>query len=119
MAKTIVVSLEDRVPFGRDVYGQSVGRKNVNPKLMLLIGRITMIVATAAAQASASTRSFSGWPECPRTHLHSTRCGAAASQRACHSSAFLTGFLSAVRQPLRRQLWTHLVMPSRTYMLSV
>ena len=32
-----------------DVYGQSVGRKNADPKTMLLIGRITMIVATAAA----------------------------------------------------------------------
>lgn len=32
-----------------DVYGQSVGRENANPKTMLLIGRVTMIVATAAA----------------------------------------------------------------------
>lgn len=39
-----------------DIYGQSVGRKNVNPKLMLLIGRITMIVATAAALFFATAR---------------------------------------------------------------
>lgn len=32
-----------------DVYGQSVGRDNANPKVMLMIGRITMIVATGAA----------------------------------------------------------------------
>ena len=32
-----------------DIYGQSVGRRNANPKTMLLIGRVTMIVATAAA----------------------------------------------------------------------
>ncbi|MGP5596361.1 sodium:solute symporter family protein [Brachybacterium alimentarium] len=39
-----------------DIYGQSVGRKNVNPKLMLLIGRLTMIVATAAALFFATAR---------------------------------------------------------------
>ena len=39
---------------------------------------------------------------------------AAASSSSCHSSAFLTGLRSAVRQPLRRQPWIHLVMPSRT-----
>ncbi|MHA6669458.1 sodium:solute symporter family protein [Homoserinimonas sp. A447] len=33
-----------------DVYGQNIaGRKNSNPKVMLLVGRITMIVAVAAA----------------------------------------------------------------------
>ncbi|MBV1779561.1 sodium:solute symporter family protein [Paeniglutamicibacter sp. ABSL32-1] len=31
-----------------DIYGQSVGKKNANPKTMLLVGRITMILATAA-----------------------------------------------------------------------
>ncbi|MGP5709535.1 sodium:solute symporter family protein [Brachybacterium alimentarium] len=39
-----------------DIYGQSVGRKNVNPKFMLLIGRLTMIVATAAALFFATAR---------------------------------------------------------------
>lgn len=39
-----------------DIYGQSVGRKNVNPKFMLLIGRVTMIVATAAALFFATAR---------------------------------------------------------------
>ncbi|WP_193105196.1 sodium:solute symporter family protein [Brachybacterium sp. FME24] len=39
-----------------DIYGQSVGRKNANPKLMILIGRITMIVATAAALFFATAR---------------------------------------------------------------
>ena len=32
-----------------DMYGQSVGKENVKPKTMLFVGRITMIVATAAA----------------------------------------------------------------------
>ncbi len=40
-----------------DVYGQSVGRKNANPpKLMLLIGRITMIVATGLALYFATAK---------------------------------------------------------------
>ena len=67
--------------------------------------------SSASAQASASTRSFSGWPLWPFTQCHSTRCGAAASISSCHSSAFLTGFLSDVRQPLRCQLWIQLGDP--------
>lgn len=39
-----------------DVYGQSVGRQNADPKTMLLIGRITMIVATAAALYFATAK---------------------------------------------------------------
>ncbi|MCR8675049.1 sodium:solute symporter family protein [Micrococcus sp. HG099] len=39
-----------------DVYGQSVGRREANPKTMLLIGRITMIVATAAALYFATAK---------------------------------------------------------------
>ena len=81
--------------------------------------RLARAALSAAAQASWSTRSFSAWPAWPLTQCHSIRCGSAAAHSACHSSAFLTGFLSAVRQPLRRQSWTHLVMPSLTYMLSV
>lgn len=37
-----------------DVYGKNVAKKDVSPKTMLLIGRITMIVATAAALVFAS-----------------------------------------------------------------
>ena len=38
-----------------DVYGQNVaGKKNANPKTMLLVGRITMIVAVVAALCFAS-----------------------------------------------------------------
>ncbi|WP_369200264.1 sodium:solute symporter family protein [Streptomyces sp. PU-14G] len=38
-----------------DVYGQNVtGKEKANPKTMLLIGRLTMVVATAAAVAFAS-----------------------------------------------------------------
>lgn len=39
-----------------DIYGQSVGRKKADPKLMLLIGRITMIVATGLALYFATAR---------------------------------------------------------------
>lgn len=38
-----------------DIYGQNVaGKKDADPRIMLLIGRLTMIVATAAAVAFAS-----------------------------------------------------------------
>ncbi len=38
-----------------DIYGQNIaGKEKANPKTMLLVGRITMVVATAAAVAFAS-----------------------------------------------------------------
>lgn len=37
-----------------DFYGQTVGKGNAKPKTMLLVGRITMVVATAIAVAFAS-----------------------------------------------------------------
>ena len=39
-----------------DVYGQSRGRGKANPRTMLLIGRVTMIIATAAALYFATAR---------------------------------------------------------------
>ncbi|QCU77116.1 sodium:proline symporter [Citricoccus sp. SGAir0253] len=39
-----------------DMYGQSVGKGKANPKTMLLIGRISMIVATAAALYFATSQ---------------------------------------------------------------
>ncbi len=39
-----------------DIYGQSVGRRNADPRTMLLIGRVTMIVATGAALYFATAR---------------------------------------------------------------
>ncbi|MGO1183038.1 MAG: sodium:solute symporter family protein [Micrococcaceae bacterium] len=39
-----------------DIYGQGKGRKNVNPRFMLLVGRLTMIVATAVALYFATAR---------------------------------------------------------------
>ncbi|NEC50540.1 sodium:solute symporter family protein [Actinospica acidiphila] len=40
-----------------DVYGQNVaGKEKANPRTMLLVGRITMVLATAAAVAFASLR---------------------------------------------------------------
>ena len=76
-------------------------------------------IAAMAARASASARSFSGWPAWPRTHSQATSCGAAAASSRCHRSIFLTGFLSAVRQPRAFQAWIHRVMPSRRYWLSL
>ncbi|MDO6442998.1 sodium:solute symporter family protein [Marinobacter sp. 2_MG-2023] len=37
-----------------DIYGKNIARENPNPKVMLLVGRITMIVATAAGLIFAS-----------------------------------------------------------------
>ncbi|TVP88208.1 MAG: sodium:proline symporter [Pseudomonadaceae bacterium] len=37
-----------------DVYGKNIASKNPNPRLMMLVGRITMIVATAAGLIFAS-----------------------------------------------------------------
>lgn len=37
-----------------DLYGQTVGKGKANPKTMLLVGRVTMIIATAAALYFAS-----------------------------------------------------------------
>ncbi|SFS14211.1 Na+/proline symporter [Agrococcus baldri] len=39
-----------------DVYGQSVGKDKANPRTMLLIGRLTMIVATGAALFFATSQ---------------------------------------------------------------
>src|SRR5699024_3461492 len=39
-----------------DIYGQSKGRGNANPETMLLIGRVTMIVATGLALYFATAR---------------------------------------------------------------
>ncbi|MDR7347728.1 Na+/proline symporter [Enteractinococcus fodinae] len=39
-----------------DIYGQSKGRNKANPRTMLFIGRITMIIATAAALYFATAR---------------------------------------------------------------
>ncbi|WP_347756322.1 sodium:solute symporter family protein [Agrococcus sp. ProA11] len=39
-----------------DIYGQSVGKERANPKTMLLVGRVTMIVATGAALFFATSQ---------------------------------------------------------------
>ncbi|WP_413318806.1 sodium:solute symporter family protein [Agrococcus sp. 1P02AA] len=39
-----------------DVYGQSVGKERANPKTMLLVGRVSMIVATGAALFFATSQ---------------------------------------------------------------
>ena len=69
--------------------------------------------------ARASARSFSGWPEWPRTQCHSTSWAAASASSRCHRSWFFTGLRSAVRQSRRFQSGIQVVMPSRTYCESV
>src|SRR5690606_2115317 len=54
-------------------------------------------------RASSSARSFMSWPAWPLTQCHLISWCLAASSRRCQSSMFLTGFLSAVFQPLRFQ----------------
>src|SRR5215510_5624671 len=75
--------------------------------------------AAMPSRASSSARSFSALPACPRTQCQRTRFGAKAASSSFQISTFLTGFLSAVRQPLRFQPWIHFMMPSRIYWLSV
>ena len=53
------------------------------------------------------------------TQNHSTAWSRAAESSRVHRSAFLTGFLSDVFQPLRFQAGSHRVMPLRRYTLSV
>ena len=53
--------------------------------------------------ASWSARSFSGWPAWPFTQCQLTVNFWARASSCCHSSAFLTGFLSDVFQPFRFQ----------------
>src|SRR5262245_21628948 len=69
--------------------------------------------------ASSSARSLPGLPSCPRTHSHSISRSRASSSSFCHRSAFLTGFLSAVRQPFFLHATIHEVMPCCTYCESV
>ena len=58
------------------------------------------------ARANSSARSFRSWPAWPLTqcHVHLV-AGASAASSCCRRSTFFTGFLSAVRQPLRFQPW--------------
>jgi hypothetical protein len=69
--------------------------------------------------ARASARSLPGSPAWPRTQRQSTVCGAFSSSSRCQRSMFFTGLRSAVFQPRAFQLWIQLVMPLRTYSLSV
>ena len=67
-----------------------------------------------AARASASARSFCGWPACPLIHFQRTSWRDCAASSSRHSSAFLTGLRFEVRQPLRFHRSIHLVIPSLT-----
>ena len=82
-------------------------------------GCFPQLSSAMRARAIASARSFSGWPEWPRTHSQLTTCRAAAVSSRCQRSTFLTGCLSAVSQLRRFQPCIHLVMPSRRYWLSL
>src|SRR5205814_813622 len=45
-----------------------------------------------SATAKTSHRSFSGFPEWPRTQFHATTCFPASISKACHRSTLRTGF---------------------------
>ena len=65
--------------------------------------------------ACEGIRAFVLWmPGMPLTQCHSTSWSFRASYKSCQRSTFFTGFLAAVRQPLRFQLTIHFVMPSFT-----
>lgn len=63
------------------------------------------------ARASSSARSFSAWPACPLIQRQTTLCRCWAASSLSQSSAFFTGFFSAVFQPLRFQPWIQVVTP--------
>ena len=69
-------------------------------------------------RARRRARSLDG-PAWPLTQNHCTWWPRAAESSRCHRSAFLTGFLSRVFQPLRFQTASHSVTPFRKYWLSV
>ncbi|BCI55084.1 hypothetical protein NIIDNTM18_43620 [Mycolicibacterium litorale] len=80
-----------------------------------LVGTTAAAIASCRPRvASWSASSLSATPEWPFTQNHSTRWRAQAFWRRCHRSTFFTGCFAAVRQPLRSQPSTHLVMPLRT-----
>src|SRR3712207_8424043 len=65
--------------------------------------------------ASASARSFSGWPACPFTQRQATWWRRRASSRRRQRSSFFTGFLSAVFQPRSEEHTSEL--QSRQYLV--
>ena len=60
------------------------------------------------SRASWSARSFMAWPAWPFTQCQCTSWRLSAASSRCHRSTFLTGFLSAVRQPFFFQPWIQL-----------
>src|SRR4029077_14816387 len=82
---------------------------------VLVYRKVRGCKASIAALASRSTRSLPGTPACPGTQRHSMRCLALTASSCSHRSWFLTGFLSAVRQPRAFHAVSHSVMPRRTY----
>ena len=71
------------------------------------------------SRASSSARSLNSSPAWPLTQSHWTSWRAAAASSRRHRSSFLTGFLSAVRQPLRFHRSSQPVTPPRRYCESV
>src|SRR5690554_7587972 len=69
--------------------------------------------------ANSSASSLPGSPACPFTQCQLTWWRAVSLSSSCHRSAFLTGFLADVFQPLRFQPASHSVIPFRTYWESV
>src|SRR6185369_18056195 len=72
-----------------------------------------------AALASSSHLSFSGCPECPLTHFHSTECIFERESRRSQRSRFRTGSFLLLIQPRLIQPDSHSFIPFARYWESV
>src|SRR5581483_2099197 len=77
------------------------------------------LAASAACRAKSSALRLCSSSACPLVQRHSTWCRAIVSSSVRHRSAFLTGCLAAVRQPLACHWVIHWVIPLRRYSLSL
>ncbi len=113
-----VLNVEDLPPAARQIERRDVVLDD-RPlaRLVLNIRRLSrrlcapVLNSAMPMRASSSARSFSACPACPLIQRQSMSWTRRASSRRCHSSAFFTGFLSAVRQPFFFQPWIQAVMP--------
>src|SRR4051794_25545222 len=89
------------------------------PPLLISLFYIFHFSFRIASFASSSQRLFSVSLAWPLVQRQVTSCLPVRARSSCHSSAFLTGCFSLVRQPLRCQPTIQEVMPFLTYSLSV
>ena len=108
----------------RAAAGEVTGRRRASgnvrrPRAQPAAGSAHPLIDSTPRLASASARSLPGWPLWPLTQCHRMSCRAASASSSRHSSAFLTGFRSAVFQPFLFQPWIQVSMPFFTYCESV